>query len=556
MTTGIRRSSRLVGKAVAAATIVEAMPAIRTSIADATSKAQGQTKQKQRKQATTPTVPEQQHQDLRLETPQKPSRSRKGLKAAEITTEEYAKSVDSSTVATGKKTRKANVRSQGTKGRNANSETQDRKAEKANAQARPKKAKETREVKAEAETEIEQSTAVSLGKKRKAEQVENAVTASAVKSKRTRKANQKNDAKMDRETQAMALTTTPPPTNRTDPCLMFPTEVWHQILSFLPLSQVARISMVSMAWLDGSRNYPVWKTICQTNKALGEPKIKYRSYMALVCSRSCWICDQCYSYSTGKGRASNIPLPVANADDGESIWLMCHACRLEYYNRLPETLEIKDTYRQQKERITKTDACCTYHLSDADLLGLLYQQRRNPHYRNAFPMRLYYRHDVLERALNVHGGWVGVDASSKSIVKKRSVACKERDKGFWTRVPAHGKRKNNQDDGAHLEQITEGDQGQTQVMTVEQTQVMTVEQTQAQTEEEQTQIKIEVLTQATKQEPVEMKINELNSTEASQAQTHAQTRIKGTDNMVGIADEIRQDQVTMAVQMMAKVPVT
>ncbi|KAG0300374.1 hypothetical protein BGZ98_009239 [Dissophora globulifera] len=234
-------------------------------------------------------------------------------------------------------------------------------------------------------------------------------------------------------------------TDRTDPCVVFPTEVWHQILSFLPLSQVAKISVVSKAWLDGSRTYPVWHVVCQSHKALGEPKRKYRSHMALVCSKSYWICDLCHSYTTGKGNASEIPLPVENVDDNNFVWLLCHGCRIEYYIRHPEPLrEVQDLYEWQKNKITKTDACCTYYLADEDLYGLDYQERRNPHYRSGYPMRLYNRYTVQKRALKVHGGWVGVDAFGASIARKRSAACKVRGLGsrVWT-----CKRKPNSDSG-------------------------------------------------------------------------------------------------------------
>ncbi|KAK3827952.1 MAG: hypothetical protein J3Q66DRAFT_321475 [Benniella sp.] len=259
----------------------------------------------------------------------------------------------------------------------------------------------------------------------------------------------------------------PPVINPSDPCQVLPTELWHQILSLLPLSKVAGLSMVSKTWLDGTRTYPAWKSICEALK-LGEPKIKFRSYMAMVCARSFFICDKCHSSSTGRGNASEIPLPVADKDDDDFVWMLCHACRLEYYGRYPENVrEAQVDHDWQMKRITKTNAQGIYHLSDEDMYGLYYQERRNPHYRNAYPMKLYDRYEVQERALQVHAGWVGVDAFTNGIAKKRSAAFKARWEGLKTKV--HKKPQKEKD---VQQQLVEGQEqpssqsnadGQTQV---------------------------------------------------------------------------------------------
>ncbi|KAF9362256.1 hypothetical protein BGX34_006521 [Mortierella sp. NVP85] len=268
---------------------------------------------------------------------------------------------------------------------------------------------------------------------------------------------------------AVAVAYQPPPViNPSDPCQVLPTELWHQILSLLPLSKVAGLSMVSKTWLDGTRTYPAWKSICEALN-LGEPKLKYRSYMAMVCVRSFFICDKCHSSSNGRGRASEIPLPVANKDDHDFVWMLCHACRLEYYGRYPENVrEAQVEHDWQMKRITKTSAQATYHLNDEDLYGLYFHERRNPHYRNAYPMKLYDRDEVQERALQVHAGWVGVDAFTNGIAKKRSAAFKAREDGFKTRVL----KKPQKDKDVQQQQLVEGqEQPSSQSNTDGQTQV-------------------------------------------------------------------------------------
>ncbi|KAF9958520.1 hypothetical protein BGZ72_000271 [Mortierella alpina] len=100
--------------------------------------------------------------------------------------------------------------------------------------------------------------------------------------------------------------------NPSDPCSVLPTEIWHKVLSQLPLSQVAKTSWVSKTWLDGARAWRVWQQICE-KCTLGTPKLKYKTFMAIVCANSYFICDKCYSHSTGSGsyvRRSAIPLKV------------------------------------------------------------------------------------------------------------------------------------------------------------------------------------------------------------------------------------------------------
>ncbi|KAF9937060.1 hypothetical protein BGZ67_001671 [Mortierella alpina] len=100
--------------------------------------------------------------------------------------------------------------------------------------------------------------------------------------------------------------------NPSDPCSVLPTEIWHKVISHLPLSQVANTSWVSKTWLDGARAWRMWQQICEKCK-LGTPKLKYKTFMAIVCANSFFICDKCYSLSTGSGsyvRRSEIPLKV------------------------------------------------------------------------------------------------------------------------------------------------------------------------------------------------------------------------------------------------------
>ncbi|KAF9205807.1 hypothetical protein BGZ49_003483 [Haplosporangium sp. Z 27] len=252
--------------------------------------------------------------------------------------------------------------------------------------------------------------------------------------------------KLGGKNNSQEIVPTPQLVNRTDPCTVFPIEVWHQILRLLPLSAVAKISTVSKSWLDGSHSFPAWKIVCESNRELGQPAYKYRSFLALACSKSVFLCDKCYSFSHGKGSPSDIPLPIPNKDDDNSIWNLCLACRLDYYQRYPEPLHDDFNNDWQYSKITKTDSCSRYYLSETDLIGLYYQERPNPHYRRAFPMKLYDRQEVQKLALRLHGGWIGISAANNGVIRQRNAMCKLRDKTFAIRKPSSKKKNSNKTD--------------------------------------------------------------------------------------------------------------
>ncbi|KAF9089029.1 hypothetical protein BGX29_012258 [Mortierella sp. GBA35] len=232
-------------------------------------------------------------------------------------------------------------------------------------------------------------------------------------------------------------TTTAPPVpiviNKTDPYSVLPTELWQEVLSYLSLSQLSKISTVSKNWLEGTRSLQVWRDICEKGN-LGQPKKKYRTHMALVCSQSYWICEQCLSHHAGKN--ADIPLPVEIEELAGEKRMLCHPCRLKYFRKHPEEIK-RRSYGNDKNgnpiyennKITKTDACAMYYLTDEDLWLVDCETRQNPHYRYAAPMRLFLEEDVQARALEVHGGRIGASAVSGSYAKNRREAAKKRAQG-------------------------------------------------------------------------------------------------------------------------------
>ncbi|KAF9090053.1 hypothetical protein BGX29_011700 [Mortierella sp. GBA35] len=219
--------------------------------------------------------------------------------------------------------------------------------------------------------------------------------------------------------------------NPTDPCRVLPTEVWHQILSFLRPSGIARISVVSKAWLDGCRSHPVWRSACEKG-GLGELNDLYKSCMALVCANSFWVCEACLSISKGHPRLSHIPLQARlpgyyNFDtnnhsiDGDGrdydAWRLCHEYRLKYhgssclssnpYGLLPLSTTVL---------LVEFVALAQYYMTRDDLRSMAGSTLLEGGSSNA---ESYLHSHVRARALKIHGGWVGIEAIRRGIALKR-----------------------------------------------------------------------------------------------------------------------------------------
>ncbi|KAF9539895.1 hypothetical protein EC957_004862 [Mortierella hygrophila] len=227
--------------------------------------------------------------------------------------------------------------------------------------------------------------------------------------------------------------------NRSDPYSVLPTELWQEVISYLSLSQITKASSVSKSWLEGTQSLQVWRDIC-TNGSLGKPKKKYPTHMSLVCAQSYWVCERCLTVNNGKG--SNIPLPVEIAELGNEKRMLCRACRCSYYKKHPEKIKLRKNvmnhygeYIAEREvRITKTDACSKFHLTTEDLSSLSYMPKQNPRYRNAAPMKLYLERKVQKLSLEIHGGWIGIQAVGREVAKTRRADAKERAQGLQTLV--------------------------------------------------------------------------------------------------------------------------
>ncbi|KAF9122862.1 hypothetical protein BGW39_009455 [Mortierella sp. 14UC] len=228
----------------------------------------------------------------------------------------------------------------------------------------------------------------------------------------------------DQDDMVIRAISAPPKIDPQDPFSSLPVEILQQILSWLPLPEIARVSMVSKAWLDAIPYLSVWKKVCE-EAGLGEPKRKYRTHMALACANSYWICNWCYSYTNAKTYRADLRLPVKDADENDQIHMLCLKCRREHYRNHPESLK-KGAYRNEFDWVPSAGSIApngiyiNYDLSGSQLNGLQTVGT------SGHGLPLYDRSEVQRLALRVRGGWVGVDAGATNPRRKRSSACTAR----------------------------------------------------------------------------------------------------------------------------------
>ncbi|KAI9490764.1 hypothetical protein BDB00DRAFT_790010 [Zychaea mexicana] len=210
-------------------------------------------------------------------------------------------------------------------------------------------------------------------------------------------------------------------------------EVWELIVQDLYPSQLATLAQVSRTFHDIVNYLPLWRSIC-AKAELGEPKKrgKCKTYFSLVLNNSERICEKCFCKCQKSGSKSALPVQLPNLDKDVNL---CRDCRRAHYRVHPEPEPETDTeqdlseegtgrrrHSQHRTRITKGHAMSTYKLNDSDMDNIPHTATRNPYYRSAPPMRLYYRYRVIRYAREIHGGELGIEAmrtKSKQTVSTR-----------------------------------------------------------------------------------------------------------------------------------------
>ncbi|KAG0045620.1 hypothetical protein BGZ83_009205 [Gryganskiella cystojenkinii] len=225
-----------------------------------------------------------------------------------------------------------------------------------------------------------------------------------------------------------------------------PVELWLHIMSFIPSSHLATtLSLVSKMMLSFCRSLPRWKSICEQHN-FGEPKRRYKTYMALVCSESYFLCDRCDSRTMGPEprrryycSSSEIPVWVWIKTGGDHdveafTERLCRSCRCRSYMNFVDHDEILDAI-DPNERVSSSLVLGELRLQQSDLEGLDFHPFRitqSDYGRRDRVVRvlhkMYSLRELTEVAMAVHGGWAGIKAAKTRRSSMLLAMYKERKK--------------------------------------------------------------------------------------------------------------------------------
>ncbi|KAG0209712.1 hypothetical protein BGX28_010006 [Mortierella sp. GBA30] len=189
-------------------------------------------------------------------------------------------------------------------------------------------------------------------------------------------------------------------------------EMLSRIMSFFYPSELTKFATVSKTVYMLVQDQSIWKNISDKSH-LPEPKRKLPTDMVVVLAYSDLVCEHCFSLSEMKRGAlySNRPLPVSLAWNPHNEIHLCLPCRRTYFQEHPESLpEVSD-------QILKGYAQGHYQLPDRLLFSLSYETRISKQYYQRY--YLFDEEKVRQKALEYHGGSVGIKAEQKGFVKPR-----------------------------------------------------------------------------------------------------------------------------------------
>ncbi|KAF9124817.1 hypothetical protein BGX30_000787 [Mortierella sp. GBA39] len=201
---------------------------------------------------------------------------------------------------------------------------------------------------------------------------------------------------------------------------VFPPEIICMIINYLPTAALANTSTVNHAWLEHVRELPIWTTMC----AYGgydttNPPVAHA--MTAVCLRSAYICDRCYSVTTGRPRPSDLPL--ATAISGGLTLLLCHRCRTNEmghnFRFRGETISCVYTHKTVSEReqnvtrglVAINALIYIYAITKSDLVRAGVDAVATEPNLTVIPTELFRRAQVQDVAKLIHGGWNGIEAA-------------------------------------------------------------------------------------------------------------------------------------------------
>lgn len=187
--------------------------------------------------------------------------------------------------------------------------------------------------------------------------------------------------------------------NRVSQCDTVPIEIWYTIMSFLPLSQLSRLSKVSRLFRRMVTQHSLWNEIIKraglSNRIPEDEAHQLKFYDTILSRYSKYICEFCGIYcARNMGAMMNLPVTIYSVD---MIVSLCRDCRVYYFKRYPEPE--RDT---SQLLLPIYSAMVEYALTVYDLRHLAYV------YAGKDRVKHYKQLDVLALARTVHGGEIGI----------------------------------------------------------------------------------------------------------------------------------------------------
>ncbi|KAF9329052.1 hypothetical protein BG006_007878 [Podila minutissima] len=177
------------------------------------------------------------------------------------------------------------------------------------------------------------------------------------------------------------------------------------ILDQLPMSTITIIASTCRDWSTGTRSYLGWQRATRCAKMDVPTGL---SYVSITCRHSMFICDRCCGYTCGRKGHADVPVPV---NISGSIWRICLQCRIEHYDKYPQSLHGVGI------TMSESYAMSTYCLEDKDFAGLTKRCSETHHSNYPQPRFLLDSMEVIKQALKIHGGWCGIQAAQRNVLK-------------------------------------------------------------------------------------------------------------------------------------------
>lgn len=195
---------------------------------------------------------------------------------------------------------------------------------------------------------------------------------------------------------------------------LMPHELWHKVISYLPLSQICILGKVSRKFRGLVTRHTMWKDIAKRAGVLSRIPQHSTIYETILNRYSKYICELCGIYCARKiGSMVSLPVIVESFD---MIMSLCRDCRVCFYQSYPEP--DRDLPKRMMiypiscewmkyHTLPLYSAMVEYALAEYELKQLSCAYHGSS--INVAPLVKHYdERDVIALARKIHGGEIGI----------------------------------------------------------------------------------------------------------------------------------------------------